>query len=166
MWRRKPQNWEWASSQPVKTKRTVVTRVNLERLRANAVEAAEQSERLDVPEITAPEALESRLAGWPEGRRLIFCDEGGDAMPIAEALAAVKNTNAKDAGGWAVLTGPEGGFTPDERALIRSKPFVLPVTLGPRIMRADTAALAALSVWQALRGDWRPTANKYAGQRH
>jgi len=135
--------------QPVKTRRTIVTRVNPERMRANAVEAAEQSDRLSVPDIGELTELEKLLAGWPPNRRLLFCDEGGDARPIAEALTG--------AGGeaWAVLTGPEGGFDPQERASIRALPFVVPVSLGPRILRADTAALAALTVWQALRGDWR-----------
>jgi 16S rRNA (uracil1498-N3)-methyltransferase len=80
----------------------------------------------------------------------VFCDEAGDAEPIAQALA-----NRKAEGhAWAVLTGPEGGFDPEERALLRAHPFVVPVGLGPRIMRADTAALAALALWQAIVGDW------------
>jgi 16S rRNA (uracil1498-N3)-methyltransferase len=136
--------------QPVITHRTIARRVNSERMLANAVEAAEQSGRLSVPEVRAPVTLEKLLAEWPEERRLVFCDEAGDAEPIAEALG--KNTGSPS---WGVLTGPEGGFDEAERAAIRSHPFVLPVTLGPRIMRADTAALAALAVWQAVRGDWR-----------
>jgi 16S rRNA (uracil1498-N3)-methyltransferase len=137
--------------QPVITHRTIARRVNLERLRANAVEAAEQSERLTVPDIREPLTLNQLLESWPAERQLLFCDEGGDARPILEAL----NQNRR--GPWGILTGPEGGFDPDERALIRSRPFVVPVTLGPRIMRADTAALAALSVWQATLGDWDDT---------
>ncbi len=136
--------------QPVITSRTVARRVNLERLRANAIEAAEQSGRLSVPEVHAPLGLDALLKSWPDGRRLLFCDEGGDARSIADALERGEATEA-----WGVLTGPEGGFDPTERALIRSQAFVLPVTLGPRIMRADTAALGALAVWQAIRGDWR-----------
>jgi|SRR5215471_1848099 len=136
--------------QPVFTDRTVVRRVNTARLRANAIEAAEQSGRLNVPEIEEPLALEALLRSWPKERRLVFCDEGGDARPIAEVLAAAKGS----AGAWGVLTGPEGGFTKKERSAIRRHPFVLPVTLGPRIMRADTAALAALAVWQSVLGDW------------
>jgi len=129
--------------------RTIVSRVNLERMRANAVEAAEQSDRLSVPDIGELTELEKVLSKWPTDRRLLFCDEGGEARPIADAL------NGAGEEPWAVLTGPEGGFDPQERALIRSLPFVVPVSLGPRILRADTAALAALTVWQALRGDWR-----------
>lgn len=136
--------------QPVITRRTVARRVNLERLRANAIEAAEQSGRLSVPEVRAPLSLEALLKSWPDRRLLLFCDEGGDAEPIAEALEKTRGHAA-----WGVLTGPEGGFDPDERARIRACPFVVPVTLGPRIMRADTAALAALAVWQAIAGDWK-----------
>ncbi|HEY1963117.1 MAG TPA: 16S rRNA (uracil(1498)-N(3))-methyltransferase [Rhizomicrobium sp.] len=135
--------------QPVVTRRTVVTRVNVERMRANAIEAAEQSDRLTVPEVRAPLPLEKLLSSWPAGRRILFCDEGGEAPPIAEAL------RPPSSGPWAVLTGPEGGFDPAERDAIRASPFVTPVSLGPRILRADTAALAALAIWQALTGDWR-----------
>lgn len=134
--------------QPVMTRRTIVTRVNDERLLANAVEAAEQSGRLNVPQIGAVLALEKLLAAWPKERRLYFCDEGGDARPLAEAARGMH-------GPAAILTGPEGGFDPAERQLLRSQSFVTPVTLGPRILRADTAALAALSVWQSVAGDWR-----------
>jgi 16S rRNA (uracil1498-N3)-methyltransferase len=134
--------------QPVMTRRTIVSRVNLERLRANAVEAAEQSDRLTVPEAREPVSLERLLANWPSERRLLFCDEAGEAPPIAETLRG-----ATDA--WAVLTGPEGGFDPAERQAIRASGAVIAVSLGPRILRADTAALAALAVWQAVAGDWR-----------
>jgi 16S rRNA (uracil1498-N3)-methyltransferase len=134
--------------QPVFTRRTIVTRINAERMRANAVEAAEQSGRLTVPEIREGVTLDRLLKNWPQERRLIFCDEAGEAPAIADAL---KNAHA---GPWAILTGPEGGFDPAERESIRSQPFVVPVSLGTRILRADTAALAALSVWQALAGDW------------
>jgi 16S rRNA (uracil1498-N3)-methyltransferase len=136
--------------QPAITNRTVARRVNLERMRANAIEAAEQSGRLSVPEIREPVALDALLRSWPTGRRLLFCDEGGDAAAIAKAL-----DDARGQTQWGVLTGPEGGFDPEERAAIRQCAFVLPVTLGPRIMRADTAALSALSVWQSICGDWR-----------
>ncbi len=134
--------------QPVITRRTIVSRVNVERMRANAIEAAEQSDRLTVPEVREPLPLDKLLATWPADRRLLFCDEAGEASPIVEALRAAF-------GAWAVLTGPEGGFDPAERAAIRTLPYVFPVSLGPRILRADTAALAALAVWQALVGDWR-----------
>ena len=132
--------------QPVFTRRTIVTRVNAERLLANAIEAAEQSGRLSVPQIGAPQDLDKALAAWPKDRPLYFCDEGGDARPLAEVAKL---------GAAAILTGPEGGFDPKERAMLRALPFVLPVTLGPRILRADTAALAALSIWQAKAGDWK-----------
>lgn len=135
--------------QPVFTRRTVVARLNQERLLANAVEAAEQSARLTVPEIGGAMALEKLLSVWPGERRIFFCDEGGDARPLAQA--------AREAGDGpcAILTGPEGGFDPSERENLRARAFVMPVTLGPRILRADTAALAALAVWQSVKGDWR-----------
>ena len=142
--------------QPVMTRRTVVTRVNLERMRANAVEAAEQSGRLGVPEVRETVTFEKLLDSWPGDRWLLFCDEGaaaaqhsGEASPIAECLHSAPD------GPWAVITGPEGGFDPAERARLRELPFVVPVLLGGRILRADTAALAALAVWQSIRGDWR-----------
>jgi 16S rRNA (uracil1498-N3)-methyltransferase len=134
--------------QPVFTRRTIVTRINEERMRANAVEAAEQSGRLTVPEIRAAMTLEKLLAQWPHERRLVFCDEAGEASPIAEALRQAPVSP------WAILTGPEGGFDASERESIRRHGFVVPVSLGERILRADTAALAALAVWQALAGDW------------
>ncbi|HUH86335.1 MAG TPA: 16S rRNA (uracil(1498)-N(3))-methyltransferase [Stellaceae bacterium] len=134
---------------PVATERTVVERVNLERLAANAVEAAEQTERLSVPEILPPQPLRRLLDGWPASRRLLLCDESGTASPIAEVLARIP------AGPLAVLVGPEGGFTQTELDALRKLPFVSPVGLGPRVLRADTAALAALAVLQALVGDWR-----------
>ncbi len=134
---------------PVLTHRTIARRVNTDRMRANAIEAAEQSGRLSVPEVHEPAHLAKLLAAWPKERRLVFCDEGGDALPIAEALTREAHRES-----WAILIGPEGGFDEDERAMIRKTDFALPVGLGPRIMRADTAALAALSVWQAVKGDW------------
>jgi 16S rRNA (uracil1498-N3)-methyltransferase len=137
--------------QPVLTRRTIAHRVNTDRLRANAIEAAEQSGRVSVPEIHEPTSLETLLKSWPKDRRLVFCDEAGDAAPIAEALASAKG----EGHAWGVLTGPEGGFDPEERALVRANAFAVPVALGPRIMRADTAALAALALWQAIIGDWR-----------
>jgi 16S rRNA (uracil1498-N3)-methyltransferase len=132
--------------QPVMTRRTIVSRINQDRMAANAIEAAEQSGRLSVPEIRAAVSLEKLLAGWPQERRLYFCDEGGDAQPLAKASAP---------GPAAILTGPEGGFDPAEREKLRALSFVMPVTLGPRILRADTAALAALAIWQSVSGDWK-----------
>jgi 16S rRNA (uracil1498-N3)-methyltransferase len=134
---------------PVTTERTVVERVNLDRLAANAIEAAEQTERLSVPEIRPPQPLHRLLDSWPAPRRLLLCDESGTAPSIAEVLAGAP------AGPLAVLVGPEGGFTQTELDALRKLPFVSPVGLGPRVLRADTAALAALAVLQALVGDWR-----------
>lgn len=134
--------------QPVLTRRTIARRVNRERMRANAIEAAEQSGRVDVPEVRDLVELERLLAAWPSERKLLFCDEAGEAPSIAEGLRALPR------GPWAVLTGPEGGFDPAERALVRAQPFTVPVALGTRILRADTAALAALAVWQSILGDW------------
>lgn len=134
--------------QPVTTRRTVVSRVNLERMRANAIEAAEQSGRMSIPEVRAPLSFDALLAAWQTDRRLIFCDETGSAPPIAQALRSERNK------GIAILTGPEGGFEPAERNALLARDFVVPVTLGPRILRADTAALAALAIWQSVCGDW------------
>jgi 16S rRNA (uracil1498-N3)-methyltransferase len=134
--------------QPVFTRRTIVTRVNRERMRANAIEAAEQSGRLDVPEIGEAQSLSALLAAWPENRAIVFCDEAGEAPPIAAALKDLRDGPA------AIFTGPEGGFDPAERDVIRARPNVVPVSLGERILRADTAALAALAVWQSVKGDW------------
>ena len=134
---------------PVYTGRTNVERVNLDRLRANAVESAEQTERLTVPEVREPERLEQLLSRWPAQRRLLLCDESGASPPIAAALQGAAM------GPWAVLVGPEGGFTETELDGLKKLPFVCPVGLGPRVLRADTAALAALAAFQALIGDWR-----------
>jgi len=135
--------------QPVLTERTQVERVNLERLRANVREAAEQTERLTLPEVRAPLPLQRAIELWPAGRRLLFCDESGQSPAIASAL------RAEQPGVWGVLTGPEGGFTQRELDGLRKLPFVCAVGLGPRVLRADTAALAALAVFQALLGDWQ-----------
>jgi 16S rRNA (uracil1498-N3)-methyltransferase len=134
--------------QPVMTHRTIISRVNVERMHANAVEAAEQSGRLDVPEVREPLPLSRLVTDWPRDRALVFCDEGGDAEPLALALAGLADSP------FAILTGPEGGFDKAERDLLRAHEHVIPVTLGPRILRADTAALAALAIWQSVKGDW------------
>ncbi len=136
---------------PVITSRTNSERVNTRRLRANAIEAAEQSERLAVPAVDEPLRLPALLEGWPTERRLLVGDETGTGQPIADVAAEL----AKDPGPLAVMTGPEGGFAPDELDQLRDLPFVIPVGLGPRVLRADTAALAALAVVQAVAGDWR-----------
>jgi len=140
---------------PVMTRRTVVTRVNIDRLRANAIEAAEQTERLSVPEIRDAVSLDRLLADWPATRRLILCAEAGAARPIAEALHALAGESQASSGRWAVMTGPEGGFAPAELDGLANLPFVTAVGLGPRILRADTAALAALACFQAILGDGR-----------
>ena len=134
--------------QPVFTHRTIVSRINEERMAANAMEAAEQSERLTVPEIRAGVSFDKLLASWPQDRRLLFCDEGGDAKAMTQAARESRG------GPTGILTGPEGGFDSSERAALRALPFVVPVSLGPRILRADTAALAALAIWQSIAGDW------------
>ena len=133
---------------PVFTRRTDPNRVNTDRLRANAIEAAEQSERLTVPELSDPVPLDKALAGWPEGRTLYLCAEAGHVRPVAEA---VRETGRGPA---AFLIGPEGGFAQSELDEICKLPSVVPVGLGPRILRADTAVVAALACWQALSGDW------------
>ena len=132
---------------PVMTRHTMVERVNLARLAANAIEAAEQSERLTVPHIHAPLPLDRLLGEWDGARRLVLCDETRTAPPIATALAPMGD------GPLAVLIGPEGGFAEDELDALRKLPFVCPVSLGPRVLRADTAALAGLAIVQALRGE-------------
>jgi 16S rRNA (uracil1498-N3)-methyltransferase len=139
---------------PVRTSRTIVERVNLERLQANAIEAAEQTERLMVPRVHPPESLPALIARWPAGRRLVVCDERGRAPPIAAVAVELRDALSE---GAAVLIGPEGGFTETELDGLANLPFVNPVSLGPRVLRADTAALAALAVLQALAGDWRET---------
>jgi 16S rRNA (uracil1498-N3)-methyltransferase len=129
---------------PVLTARTIVERLNLERLRAHAIEAAEQCERTALPDIAEPVKLGALLRDWPAERTLLFADEGG-GEPLLAAAAA---------GPAALLIGPEGGFTDEERAAIRALPQARPISLGPRILRADTAALAALALWMAAAGDW------------
>lgn len=133
---------------PVFTRRTDPNRVNTDRLRANAIEAAEQSERLTVPEMADPLPLDKALAGWPAERTLYLCAEAGNVRPIAEAV------RDRPRGPAAFLIGPEGGFAQSELDEICKLPFVVPVGLGPRILRADTAVVAALACWQALAGDW------------
>ena len=139
--------------QPVVTQHTAVERVNVGRLRANAVEAAEQTERLTVPDVRESIDLGRLLDSWPSERRLLMCDETGGGSPIAEVLAALDNESRQAP--WAILTGPEGGFSADELAALRRIKNVTSVGLGPRILRADTAGVAALACWQALVGDWR-----------
>ncbi len=133
---------------PVITARTVVARIKTDRLKANAIEAAEQCNLVAVPEVLAEERLGAVLDRWDAARRLVFCDEAGDGNSPLDTLAALTP------GPLAVLVGPEGGFTPEERQRLLGLPFVTPVSLGPRIMRADTAAVAILALVQATLGDW------------
>ena len=139
-----------AALAPVWTARTQPERLNRDRLQALAIAAAEQSERLSVPEIRMPEPLDKLLADWPPQRRLIVCDETGAGMPIAAALEALPATASA-----ALLIGPEGGFTETELDALGKLPIVTRVGLGPRVLRAETAALAALAVFQAIAGGWR-----------
>lgn len=128
---------------PILTRRTIVDRLNLDRLRAHIVEAAEQCERTALTELAEPRKLDSLLAAWPAERALFFADEaGGEPLQPAPGPAAI-------------LIGPEGGFADEERAAIRVLPQARPISLGPRILRADTAALAAVSLWMGEAGDWK-----------
>ena len=135
--------------QPVLTRHTTPERVNLERMRANVIEAAEQCGILRIPEVIAPRKLAGLLADWDQGRSLIFCDEASQERCPFTTLARVRP------GPLALLVGPEGGFDESERALLTSKPFVTSISLGPRILRADTAAVAALALVNGVLGDWR-----------
>jgi 16S rRNA (uracil1498-N3)-methyltransferase len=135
--------------QPVMTERTQSSRVRSDRLQSVVIEAAEQTERMDVPVVADDVPLLKALDAWDPSRPLYYCDEAGEAHPLAQTLA---ETEYGPAG---ILIGPEGGFSKQERAKIRSLPFVVPVTLGPRILRAETAAVAALTLWQSMVGDWK-----------
>jgi 16S rRNA (uracil1498-N3)-methyltransferase len=138
-----------ARLQPVLTRHTIAERVNGDRMRANVIEASEQCGVLRIPAVAAPERLDRVLAGWDAARRLIFCDEGA---PIADPIVALREVAP---GPFAVLIGPEGGFAPDERDALIALPFVVRLAMGPRIMRADTAAVAALTLINAVLGDWK-----------
>jgi 16S rRNA (uracil1498-N3)-methyltransferase len=139
-----------AALRPVWTARTQPERLNRERLIALAIAASEQSERMSVPEVRLPEGLDAVLAAWPAGRHLVLCDETGAGMPIAAALAGFPAEAPA-----ALFVGPEGGFTDRELDALGKLPIVTRVGLGPRVLRAETAALAALAVFQAIAGDWR-----------
>jgi 16S rRNA (uracil1498-N3)-methyltransferase len=142
---------------PVATTFTGAERVNRDRLQAHAVEAAEQCGGVFVPEVAEMAPLAGVLAGWDPARRMMWCDEGLAGRPAAAADAATLAAALGRGGPAAVLTGPEGGFSDAERAQLAALPFVVPVRLGPRILRADTAAVAALAVWQLACGDWAGT---------
>ena len=134
---------------PVITRHTQVSRVNLERLQANAIEACEQCGVIWIPEIAPVEPLAEALKRWPPERLLVFCDEEAEQASPLDALGSARADS-----GVGLLIGPEGGFDDDERAAILSAPRVLRLSLGPRILRADTAAVAALTLIQATLGDW------------
>ena len=134
--------------QPVLTQHTQVHKLNLARLRANAIEAAEQCGILSIPRIDEPIRIDRLLETWDASRQILFCDEGAETdnpLPLLTTL---------ERGGKAVLVGPEGGFSEEERRMLTALPFVTSIPLGPRILRADTAAVAALALVQATLGDW------------
>jgi 16S rRNA (uracil1498-N3)-methyltransferase len=149
-----------ARIQPVITERTQTRTVRLDRFQKIALEAAEQTERLDLPDVADAVSLDAALAALPSGTALIYCDEAGDeadapwggqagrARPMADVLPEIEGRPA------AILIGPEGGFSPSERSHLRALKDTYPVSLGPRILRAETAAVAAMTLWQALCGDW------------
>ena len=139
--------------EPVITRHTQVERTNLHRMRANAIEAAEQCGILSIPEIAQPLTLAQAIAALDHSRLLVFCDEEADVSDPVAALAACRVAAIPMR--LAVLIGPEGGFAPEERSMLRQHPRVVPLSLGPRILRADTAAVAALALVGAVIGDWR-----------
>ncbi|MGY4303592.1 16S rRNA (uracil1498-N3)-methyltransferase [Bradyrhizobium sp. USDA 4369] len=139
-----------SSLAPVITRHTQVSRVNGERMRANVIEAAEQCGILSLAEVREPVSLERFLAQRPPDRLLVFCDEAAD---VADPLQALRG--GSDRAGIDLLIGPEGGFASEERELLLRQPLLLRVALGPRILRADTAGVAALALIQATLGDWR-----------
>jgi len=149
--------------QPVLTKHTQVARLNLDRMRANMIEAAQQCGVLALPEIGEPVVFKTIAGTIDAGRVLVFCDEEADVSDPLAALSAARPTgqallpaeNARHAMPLAVLIGPEGGFSEEERETLRKRPNVVRISLGPRILRADTAAVAALALVQAVLGDWR-----------
>lgn len=138
-----------ARLQPVFTRRTIADRVNIARMRANAIEAAEQCGILRVPVVSEPVPLKELLQDWDERRRIVFCDEAAEEPDPVAVLQRLER------GPIAVLIGPEGGFAPEERESLCARSFTTPISLGPRIMRADTAAVAALALVNAVLGDWK-----------
>lgn len=149
-----------AQIQPVVTRFTQTRTVRLDRFNKIALEAAEQTERLDLPDICDLVSLEEALGTLPEGTALIFCDEagddddkpwGGDTGRARAAVGILSGLNGRPA---AILIGPEGGFSPEERQYLRNREDTYPISLGPRILRAETAVVSALTLWQAICGDW------------
>ena len=136
-----------ARIQPVQTRHTNSERIRQDRLQAHAVEAAEQCEATFVPPVADLVALDRLLAGWPQDRRILWADE---SLTLAKTALLAEPRGGK----WAILIGPEGGFSAEEQKTLRAMPQVLPVSMGPRILRADTAAVAAMALWQAVLGDW------------
>lgn len=136
---------------PIITARTQIKSLNLDRANVKVIEAAEQTERLDLPSLQSPQSLEAILANWDQSRTLLFADEtGAGEMDTPTAKVGIRNCPPPAA----VLIGPEGGFSLSERDRLRALPYVRPIALGPRILRADTAALSLLTLWQAANGDW------------
>lgn len=133
---------------PTLTRHTIVRKIHDARLQAHAIEAAEQTERMTVPEITTLSPLPKLLEQWPEDRPLLFCDESGNGEPIGKALQ-------KQSTPLAIIIGPEGGFAEEEHQLLQNHKQTQPVTLGPRILKADTAAISALALVQSHCGDWQ-----------
>ena len=145
---------------PVQTDFTNAERIRQDRLQAHAVEAAEQCGGTFVPEVADLIRLDRLLADWPAGRQIMFCDEGfadGGGLSASSALPGLRPTDPPQP--WAILIGPEGGFSPAERARLHALPQAHPVSLGPRILRADTAAVAAMTLWQSTLGDWDRSAS-------
>ena len=137
---------------PTITDYTDVTRSNYDRIRAIAVEAAEQCDRLTVPVIENPKKLNERLQVWPKNTKLLFAAETGSVKPIDAALRDIRDKDIRM--DWIVAVGPAGGFSPAEHEMLRSLSYAIPVGLGPRLLKAETAAIAALSCWQSILGDW------------
>jgi 16S rRNA (uracil1498-N3)-methyltransferase len=139
-----------SSLQPVLTRFTQISRVNTERMRANVIEAAEQCGILSIAAVNDPVPLDRYLSARNGQRLLVFCDEAADVANPVHALQGDRTA----ANGVDVLIGPEGGFAEEERALLRRQPKILTLSLGPRVLRADTAGVAALALVQAVLGDW------------
>ena len=141
--------------QPVQTRHTQSERINLARMRANAIEAAEQCGILSIPEIPAPISFAALMSQWEASRLLVFCDEDAEVKDPAAALGAARAGGIAGAVPVSVIVGPEGGFADEERDTLMALPNVVRLALGPRILRADTAAVAALALVQSVLGDWR-----------